>query len=70
MRLVLSCSCCGGTDFNTEELHFKEIWSQTYAYYDDNDSEKVTCSKCGLEDYLENLTPKVEFGMYRAKEDE
>ncbi len=60
MKLALSCACCGGTDFDLDNLELREIWNESYIMYEGNKGNKVICLKCGLEDYMENLTPKVE----------
>lgn len=56
IRINLSCYRCGSIDFEAKEMHWKEIEGMFFVDYEDNPVFK--CSKCGLEDNLQNLMPR------------
>lgn len=55
MRLILSCFRCGSTDFDHAPIECQEIEGNYYLPNENVEGTQVTCSKCGLEDYVENL---------------
>ena len=60
MQLNLSCYCCGGIDFKhilVSEL--KKVEEEYYLPTDKINRTKVKCVKCGLEDYIPNLSLKL-----------
>ena len=62
MELKLSCYCCGGTYFSNKEMLGYKIENNIYVHLSDKEVREnavVVCKKCGLEDYVVNLVPKV-----------
>ena len=59
ISLRLSCVCCGTTEIKNTEQPYYTIEDKHYLLHDDLDKAKVVCSKCGLEDYIENLVIKL-----------
>ena len=62
MELKLSCYCCGGTYFSNKEMLGYKIENNIYVPLSDKEVREnavVVCEKCGLEDYVVNLVPKV-----------
>lgn len=61
MEFILSCYCCGKTDFEymTSEDYRYEIEGETYLHPEDVSDLCVKCEGCGLIDYIENLVIKV-----------
>jgi len=55
MQLILSCACCGSTDFNKKALNIINIENTSYLLHENYKDTKLVCSECGLEDYVENL---------------
>jgi predicted nucleic-acid-binding Zn-ribbon protein len=55
MRLILSCFKCGSIDFKNTGQFLTNIEGESYLVRDDYKESKVICSRCGLEDYVENL---------------
>lgn len=62
MDFTLTCVCCGSSQFKLKKLPLSEIEGDTYLVdrKDGKYEDQVICSKCGLEDYIDNLIPKVE----------
>lgn len=58
MKLQLSCFCCGSTDFIRTEQPCTNIEGYSYLFHNDIRETEVTCSKCGLIDYVDNLVIK------------
>lgn len=61
VKLILSCYCCGKTDFEyiASEDYRYEIEGETYLHSDDISDLYVKCKACGLIDYVKNLVIKV-----------
>lgn len=60
MRLVLSCVCCGSSEFKKDiPIESFNVEGNTYLHHEDLANVKVACSKCGLEDYVRNLMVEV-----------
>lgn len=55
MKLILSCVCCGSVEFYSSEQPCYNIENVSYLLEEDKKDAKVTCYKCGLEDWVENL---------------
>ena len=55
MKLLLSCVCCGATEFKKKELNIINIEEYSYLLHEESKCEKLTCENCGLEDYIDNL---------------
>ena len=55
MELKLSCFKCGSTDFEITEVDNIKIEGHSYLLHEDYKNTQLICSKCGLEDYVENL---------------
>lgn len=58
MKLQLSCFCCGSTDFIQTKQPCTNIEGYSYLLHNDIKETEVTCSKCGLKDYVDNLVIK------------
>ena len=55
MQLKLSCYCCGSVDFEEGDQPRYRIEGRDYLQHETAKETQVTCSKCGLEDYVMNL---------------
>ena len=55
MELKLSCFKCGSTDFEVTEVENIKIEGRSYLLHEDYKNTQLICSKCGLEDYVENF---------------
>lgn len=55
MKLILSCVKCGSIEFKKKELDIINVEQHSYLLHEDYKDTKLTCEKCGLEDYVENL---------------
>ena len=55
MKLLLSCVCCGATEFKKKELSIINVEERSYLLHEDSKDEKLICEECGLEDYINNL---------------
>ena len=60
VNFKLSCVCCGSTEFKNTEQQYHTVENQQYLLYEASKNAKVICSKCGLEDYVQNLVIKPE----------
>jgi len=55
VELKLSCFKCGSTDFEITEVDNIKVEGHSYLLHEDYKDTKLTCERCGLEDYVENL---------------
>ena len=59
MQLMLSCYCCGSEDVEHTEIEgLIEIGGRSYLLQEEIKNNIVICKKCGLKDYIQNLTIK------------
>ena len=59
MQLKLSCYCCGSEEFEHTEIEgLLEIEDRSYLPQEEIKNNEVICKKCGLKDYIQNLTIK------------
>ena len=59
MQLKLSCYCWGSEDFEHTEIEgLIEIENRSYLLPEEIKNNMVICKKCGLKDYIKNLTIK------------
>lgn len=55
MKIQLSCFKCGSTEFAHEPIKCLRVEDDYYLLHEDIKGVEVTCQKCGLRDYIENL---------------
>ena len=51
MKLILSCVCCGSTEFERKKLDIINVEEHSYLLHEESKEEQLICKKCGLEDY-------------------